>query len=297
MSLVSTLNFIVNHPLNKNQKFNALLRYFKWQIGSRLVPGPVVVNFVNNAKLLVAPGMTGATGNIYTGLHDFEDMSFILHVLRPNDLFLDIGANIGTYTVLASVVAGARSIAFEPVPATFKSLQQQININEITELVTTMNMALGREEGNVKFTSGLDTMNHVVAANEENDGKMIDVPVKLLDSIAACTDPFAMKIDVEGFETDVIAGADQILKKVSLHAVIMELNGSGNRYGFDENILHEKMRTYGFNSYSYSPLDRTLHSLDGKNSQSGNTLYLRNVECIKERIRTAAIVHVNSHDI
>ncbi len=74
------------------------MRYLKWQIGSRLLPGAVHVPFVNDTVLVVTPGMTGATLNIYTGLHEFEDCGFLLHLLRCSDLFVDIGANVGVYT-------------------------------------------------------------------------------------------------------------------------------------------------------------------------------------------------------
>jgi thymidylate synthase len=63
--------------------------------------------------------MTGATGNIYAGLHEFEDMAFLLHLLRSEDMFADVGSNIGSYTILASGVVGAKSVAFEPVPSTY----------------------------------------------------------------------------------------------------------------------------------------------------------------------------------
>src|SRR5262245_48181443 len=102
MGLQNSLNFVLRHPLSRGRKFANLKRLFAWQIGSRLVPGPVAINFVNATKLLVRPGMTGATGNIYVGLHEFPEMSFVLHFLRPSDLFVDIGANIGSYTVLAA---------------------------------------------------------------------------------------------------------------------------------------------------------------------------------------------------
>lgn len=46
--------------------------------------------------------MTGATGNWYCGLQEYEDMSFVLHALRPGDLFVDVGANIGSYSILAA---------------------------------------------------------------------------------------------------------------------------------------------------------------------------------------------------
>ena len=47
--------------------------------------------------------MHGVTGNVYCGLHDFAEMSFMLHLLRAGDLFADIGANVGSYTVLALI--------------------------------------------------------------------------------------------------------------------------------------------------------------------------------------------------
>ena len=51
--------------------------------------------------------MIGATGNLFCGLHEIEDMGFVLHFLRSDDIFLDVGVNVGTYTVLAAGVAGS----------------------------------------------------------------------------------------------------------------------------------------------------------------------------------------------
>ncbi|WP_017364163.1 hypothetical protein, partial [Methylococcus capsulatus] len=101
MGILNTLSFLLNHPLSQGRKLPALARFVRWQLGSRLLPGEVVCPFVNDACLVVRPGMTGATGNLYVGLHEFEDMAFLLHYLRPEDLFVDVGANVGSYTVLA----------------------------------------------------------------------------------------------------------------------------------------------------------------------------------------------------
>ncbi len=73
--------------------------------------------------------MNGATGNFYTGLHEFEDMSFVLHALRSTDVFVDVGANIGSYTVLAAAVVGAQCIAFEPILETYGHLLQNVNLD------------------------------------------------------------------------------------------------------------------------------------------------------------------------
>jgi hypothetical protein len=60
-------------------------------------------------------GLTGATGNWYCGLDAFEDMAFLLHFMREEDLFVDVGANIGSYTILAGNEVGAETIEIEPI--------------------------------------------------------------------------------------------------------------------------------------------------------------------------------------
>ena len=164
-TVFATFQFIVNHPLNRENKFDALRRWLGWQIGSRLVSGPVAVPFVNGARLLVSPGMTGATGNIYCGLHEFESMAFALHLLRPDNLFLDVGANIGSYSILAASL-GARCLAFEPVPTAYEHLLENINLNRFGNLIDARNIAIGDKKGRLRMTTGFDTTNRVIQDSE-----------------------------------------------------------------------------------------------------------------------------------
>lgn len=289
--------FLLNHPLNHANKWSALKRYLFWQLGSRLAPGDVLVPFVDNTLLRVRPGMTGATGNIYGGLHEFEDMAFVLHLLRSGDLFVDIGANIGSYTVLAGGAVGAKCISVEPIPSTFHMLDENINLNRLAGHVEPLNIGIGKDKGVLRFTTGLDTVNHVLSDSEQ-DTKAVEVPINSLNDLLVNQEPVLIKIDVEGFETNVIAGADKVLSQPSLLAVIMELNGSGAHYGFDEAPLHEKMLSFGFKTYTYSPFKRQLVSLDGGKSNSGNTLYVRNFEEVKRRLQDARkywIANVSKH--
>ena len=103
INLLDTLRFVCRHPLNRKKPIAGLLRFVDWQIRSR-VQGEVTHPWVGGTKLAVRKGMTGATGNIYCGLHEFPDMAFVLHALKTTDVFLDIGANVGAYTILASGV-------------------------------------------------------------------------------------------------------------------------------------------------------------------------------------------------
>lgn len=291
MSLLNVIKFITNHPLNSEHKFNSLIRFVKWQIGSRLVPGAIVYDWVNGTKFLVKTGETGLTGNIYTGLHEFSEMGFLLHVLRPDDLFVDIGANVGSYTILACSAVGATGIAFEPVPSTYNRLLENMRLNHLDDKVKCVNKAVGVQQGTIAFTSDQDTVNHALSSDEQCDN-VVTVEITSLDAALGEESPAVMKIDVEGFETPVLDGAQETLKKKSLHSVIMELNGSGSRYGFDESQLLELMLDYGFKTYSYNPLNRELINLKGKNLDSGNTLFIRNKALVEERLMGAPKVSI-----
>ena len=116
--MLTALRHVWRHPLNANGRLSGIGRFARWQIATRLLPGAAVaIPFTDRARLLVSRGMYGATQNVYCGLNDFEDMSFLVHYLRQDDVLWMVGANIGAYTVLAGAAAGARTYAFEPSPA------------------------------------------------------------------------------------------------------------------------------------------------------------------------------------
>jgi hypothetical protein len=80
-----------------------------------------------------------------------------------------------------------------------------------------------------------------------------------------------LKIDVEGFESEVFNGASQTLGDDTLKAIIIELNESGTRYNYNDSAIQNKLYALGFNSYSYNPIKRELlkqNSLNNSNSDN-----------------------------
>lgn len=286
MSFTQTIRFIVGHPINRGHRLRALLRYAKWQFGSRMVPGDVAFTWVNDSKLLARPGETGVTGNIYTGLHEFPDMGFLLHFLRKGDLFVDVGANIGSYAILAGSAVGAKTVAFEPIPRTFERLVDNVLLNRAEDLIRCMNMAIGAENESVLFTSDEDTTNHAISSAESSRSS-IPVEVTTLDQALANEHPVLMKIDVEGYETLVLRGCQKTLESPSVSAVIIELNGSGSRYGFEDSDILRLMLQLGFETCSYDPFSRKLTRTHGMANNSGNTLFVRNVSMVEARLQDA----------
>lgn len=290
------LSNIVRHPLNRSRPVTALRRFAAWQLGTRLLGSAVAVPFVGDTRLLVKRGMTGATGNIYCGLHEFEDMAFILHALRASDLFVDVGANIGSYTILAAGVAQARCLSIEPVPATYASLLDNLRLNDLTMSVQSINVAVGAAPGMLRFTADLDTTNHALGATE-SAASAISVPVSTLDTLLEEREPAMIKIDVEGFESAVIDGAERALRAPALLAVLMELNGSGKRYDFSDDGLHDRMLALGFAPARYDPMRRSLEQLQSRNELNGNTLYVKRWRDLQTRLETAPRLRVRDIDL
>jgi len=241
------------------------------------------VPFPGQTRLLISPHMKGAAHFISPGLCEFEEMAFVSHFLRPADWFVDVGANVGAYTLLASGVAGAKTLAIEPSPSTYQYLLRNIRLNDLAEKVTPLNAALGRAEGRTRLTDGLGTENYVSPGGNPSEG--IEVRVSSLDSVSQDRRPKLIKIDVEGFETEVIAGAERTLHELTLEAMIIERAGNASRYGYDEAALHRLVQDHAFIPCAYSVADRSLKRLGP--DDAGNIIYVRDIESAEKRLRTA----------
>jgi FkbM family methyltransferase len=286
-SLYNSMKYILNHPLNRKSKINAFFRFIRWQIIVRVNPYPIVYPFGEKTKLIISRSMHGATGNYYCGLDEFSDMAFVLHFLRKDDLFVDIGANIGSYTLLASGEVGANTVSIEPIPKTFSKLKENLSLNNLNDRVRVLNIGLGGKKGVLNFTKSLDAENHV-ATSDETD--MVEVIIEKFDDIIDIIKPTIIKIDVEGFETEVLNGMQSSLNNPYLKGIIIELNGSGRKYGFDETIIHNKLLTKNFQPYEYLPFERKLVKAIAFSSK--NSLYLRDLEFVCERVSTAKKIKV-----
>src|SRR5262249_139495 len=157
--------------------------------------------------------------NIYAGLHEFYDMMLLLHFLRRGDLFLDVGANVGSYTVLASGVRRATTWAFEPDPISAQHLQRNVAVNALSELVTVHELALGPSDSEVSFSGGQDTANRVT---QDLSCPVRIVRQKRLDDLMKDQQPAMIKMDVEGYEEKVLLGSQVVLSRPSLKLILLE---------------------------------------------------------------------------
>lgn len=282
--LVKIIRGINRHPLASKNKVAGIKRFLKWQFVQKLMPYPIICPFVDDSKLAIEKGMHGATGNLYTGLLEFSEMAFVLHVLRKGDLFGDIGANVGVFSVLASANAGADSIAVEPIPQTYAGMLRNIKLNNIEGKVSCLQIGVGDVETTLRFTKDSDTTNGV-ASSQTPGVDTIEVPVKTLDTLFKDKSPCMLKIDVEGYEWQVLNGAKTTLEKSSLKAIIIEINGSGSAYNISDDQIHDYLCSFGFVPYNYDPFSRRTIPLS--TYRDTNTIYIRDMDWVNERLASA----------
>lgn len=297
IEMLNNVTFIWNHPMNQRYRLAAIRRFVTTQIAMRISQTQLIHNWIGGTRFIISPGEAGLTQNVYCGLHEHIEMMFLLHLLRADDLFVDIGANVGSYTMLSSGVVGAKSVSIEPVPRTYRKLSDNIRLNHLENLAELHQCGLADYDGQIHFTSDQNCTNHVATSQETHFKDIIVVPVKTADDLLKTKQVTAIKIDVEGYETVVLKGANTILAQPSVLAVIMELNGSGTRYGFDEAAIVDLMRNHGFETATYEPFTREVVLLEGKCLNSGNTLFLRNTQLVKVRVRNARTFEINGLSI
>jgi len=128
------LNEAKNHPIAGSHPYIAMLRYvfFNILLSKRKEN---CIKWIEGLKLYLRKGDAGIIGNYYFKLADFDDSLFVLHFLRKDDVFIDVGANLGHFTLLATGLIGAKSYSFEPVPSTFQQLKRNISLNHLNNII------------------------------------------------------------------------------------------------------------------------------------------------------------------
>jgi FkbM family methyltransferase len=170
-----------------------------------------------------------------TGLYDLTVSEILARLIEPGDTVVDAGANIGYMSVLAARLAGERGrvLAFEPHPALFDILRGNVaNNHGAAAPVTCHGNALGGSCGKARLQLPTDfAMNDGVATvvGESSDGMpAIEIEVITLDAVLGADRVGVLKLDVEGYEVEVLRGAATALRERRIRHIVFEDHNVGD---------------------------------------------------------------------
>jgi len=152
----------------------------------------------------------------------------IKKMLRPGSVFIDIGANIGYFSIMAArQCSSCTVVAFEPVKELFEEMKANILLNDIPNIIPLDYAAGDKEEERTIFLSGSENRGMSSLQKPENYmGKTQQVKVVSIDewfSRSGLKKVDLIKIDVEGNEPAVLKGMESVIKKFR-PVLIMEVN-------------------------------------------------------------------------
>jgi FkbM family methyltransferase len=164
-----------------------------------------------------------------------ETIAWIEGYIRPGDVFYDVGANIGFFTILGARLVGpqGRVVAFEPVPACARAVAHNIALNDFVH-AEIREEAVGAAGGRARLlVVGEASWSHLASTGRHADVRdEIDVAVVAIDELVeagAIPPPDVLKIDTEGAELQAIAGMRATIER-HRPAIVCELHDTNARF-------------------------------------------------------------------
>lgn len=193
----------------------------------RLIPKdsvlPIVSGVLIGKKWIFGSGVAG----YWLGIYEKEEQRLLAKLIKKGDVFFDIGANVGFYSLLTSKLVGPNGqvVSFEPDTDNFIFLKKHIEINKVKNIIP-FNFAISDFNGESAFKRGINNAT----------GKLVkeasEFSVKTFSLDSFCKDkkiyPNCLKIDVEGSEVEVLLGAKSMISEN--HPILVVATHSGELF-------------------------------------------------------------------
>lgn len=188
-----------------------------------------------------------------TDYYAFGVRKIIQDYLKPGDIFVDVGCNIGYISLIASSIVGNDGlvISFDPDPRALKKIRENIKLNTVNNIVS-IGKACSDSLGNMRFnvashcgwsTAVNDTTNLPIENTIEVEQTTLDIEIQ---KISENKSPKLIKIDAEGYEPYVVGGATSLISKNET-AFIVEINNM--RLQGNSNSILNILNKFDLNQY------------------------------------------------
>ncbi len=207
-----------------------------------------------------------------------ETVRIFLRLIEHTKLYVDVGANTGPYALVACAAnPGVRVVAFEPVPFIHERLCKNVALNGWSTRCSARNEAISNRVGTTTFhvpMGGLPTSGSLDPHGfRKYPGTLIDVPVTTIDALRPDLGKVDLvKIDVEGFEEQVLEGMSRVLEE-DRPTIIIECNPDGPYRAVQTILARSRYRFFHI---------RDPHPVEREGIVPDETERYRNYVCVPE---------------
>jgi FkbM family methyltransferase len=266
------------NPLVRGRLPSAIARQAFWQTWRRIIRRPISVRMGAGHQLALPPWSRLAGLTFATGMHEPREELFALAYLRPGDVAVDVGANIGIFSALMGST-GAHVIAFEPGDRSRRDLERTIGLNRAMTIIV-VPVALSDQNGEMGLTTDLESSNHLVGPCHGESFELVSV-MRLDDYLAK--NPAVVtfiKIDAEGFDLEVLKGAERLLAD-QRPVLLVETWGPPT--------IRDWLWERGYRIYRYSFEDQTLREYPDTYNHQANIIAVHTAKLgsVAQRLSTA----------
>lgn len=220
--------------------------YEFYKLGSKVKYNKHVVKEINQIKMNLDLNDSGISKDLLlAGIREPRHTDLIKDIVKPGDIVFDIGANIGYYALLESRLVGpnGKIYAIEPVPTNVELLKNNIKLNNFNN-IEVFQLAISDKDGENQIYLSEKSNWCSMINNSEKTGSIPVKTAKLDTFVRGKKFPDLVRMDVEGYEIEIINGMDEMLSASNPLKVIIEMHCCMlNDLGFG---LIEKMEKYGF---------------------------------------------------
>jgi len=234
------LTYTWSHPANRGRQLSSIIRAARFQIRGRI--GLRTLTTVGDqGRMWVELHCAAASKVVYANPPDWEEMHAWRRILKPGDLFVDVGSNVGSYALWAGDL-GAEVIAIEPSPDAARRLRENVSLNNFP--ITVRQCGLADRQGRLTLSTGEDSTNHLLLSP---DAVGDTIEVDTLDNVLGDRFAVGVKIDVEGAERLVLDGARRALEQQRIGVLQIEWNARSSRVlGEDRRPVAAILTKYGY---------------------------------------------------
>jgi FkbM family methyltransferase len=233
------------------------IRYIQF----RSLDRPRYMPWLEHLEVLIAPREQMSQAVYVSGLYEPCTAVVLRRLIREGDTFIDVGANVGWFSMLASRWIGTtgRIVSLEPSRRECDRLRHHVAHNDLTN-VTVLQVAAGRDEGQAilhvadERYSGLNTLKPTFMYPDVLEAYVEQVPVVTVDNLIdreGIDRVHAIKIDVEGAEHDVLLGARRLLER-HRPTLILEVAASAAVPPAIRNATEQLLRSF---DYAFAGID------------------------------------------